>query len=131
MASRPLTNEEFAHRLRRAFDAKKAAERTAGNKSYGLRTLGRALDPDEPDKARRSVQRYLAADHQPLPNMRLRLAEELGCDPSHLGVVEMPRVGGGEMFADLLDEIAIARRHIDKLERQVVLLAETREGVAA
>lgn len=48
-----------------------------------IRALARALRPDNPEAARRSLHRYLAGRVPPAPQRR-RIAEALGVDPSTL-----------------------------------------------
>lgn len=89
MESRPLTKEAFAFRLGRAIDAKKAAEAALG-RVYGINAVSRAIDPDDPKRTRRSLQRYLNASVLPRRETRELLARELGLPGDYFEFADDP-----------------------------------------
>lgn len=87
MERRPLARQAFAYRLNRAVEAKRAREATFG-RPYGLRTIASRLDPENPERTRRNLQRLMAAEYLPRPDFRVRLAAELEVDEGEFLLAE-------------------------------------------
>lgn len=66
--------ELFAHRLRTLIER-------AG---YSVRGFGRKVDPDDPERGRRRVQRHLSGKHLPSRSSRDSYADALDIDASEL-----------------------------------------------
>lgn len=68
------SSEAFAYKLRKLVD----------RSGYSIRALGKAVDPTDPERGRRRVQRHLSGKHLPSRASRDAYAEALGVDESEL-----------------------------------------------
>lgn len=53
-------------------------------RGIGVRELGRLIDPDDPARGKRNVNRYLSGDSFPNPTMQRQLEDVLGLRPGHI-----------------------------------------------
>lgn len=123
-----ITKEEFAFRFNRAFEAKKKRIKAKTGVEYGLLTVARNIDPENPQRTRRSLQRYRNhGAHLPNIVMRRKLASELEVSFEEFGAADDPddppsvEPDAARVDADLLGELRAMKRRLDRIERRVVL----------
>lgn len=66
--------EAFAHRLRSLLE----------QQEYSVRGFGKKVDPEQPERGRRRVQRHLSGEHLPSKASRDSYADALGVEPEEL-----------------------------------------------
>ena len=84
MAKRQLADTELARWLRAEIDDRPG---------WGIRTLAREMNPQEPEIARRALNRYMYEGSDPSDAYRDRIAEALDVDPSEVPTNVGPFLG--------------------------------------
>lgn len=84
MAKRQLADTPLARWLRAEIDERP---------NWGIRTLARQMNPDEPEIARRALNRYMYEGADPSDAYRDQIAAALGVDPSEVPTNVGPFLG--------------------------------------
>lgn len=116
MAVAPKERSTFGSRLRAELE----------RQGLSLRKLSRRLDPQNPERARRNLSRWVAGHHRPSPGSRVLIAEALGLHRDHFADDD-----DDEEDAEMFDLVHALMRRIDQRVSEGIASALANQEPAA